>query len=150
MARPGPRVFVAYPYTVDGRRIVSRIVRPALASEGIVAVRYPVSAGNCDIGVVRRKIEGSGALIGVVAGRSANVFFEIGLAVASGKPCLLVADRTDELGMLAAHADTVVLSAVGEKAADEAVAQWLGRTVRVVASGRPHKRGTVTSRARSA
>jgi nucleoside 2-deoxyribosyltransferase len=40
------------------------------------------------------------ALIAVVTGRNPNVFFEIGVASALSKPCLLLASRASDAAML--------------------------------------------------
>lgn len=95
-------VFIAHPFRPEAQQIVDRIVRPVLKRQGLRAVSgsdMEFRGGNVGDGL-RRAIDGCSALIAVVTMPNPNVFFEIGVANALAKPCLLLASTERDACML--------------------------------------------------
>src|SRR5262245_22943694 len=96
------RPFVAYPCQPEAQEIVDGIMRPVFRRQG---VRY-VTGTDKDSGggnlaeCLRKTIANCSALVAVVMGRNPNVFFEIGVASALAKPCLLLASAESDAAML--------------------------------------------------
>ena len=96
------RLFIAYPFRPEAQEIVDRIIRPVLQRQG---VRYVTGADKDSSGgdvaeCLRESIANCSALVAIVTGRNPNVFFEIGVASALAKPCLLLASAASDATML--------------------------------------------------
>jgi hypothetical protein len=96
------RVFVAYPFTREAQSIVDRLVRPVLEQQGRACITGTARTRRVSDGVetLKASIASCSTLVAVVAGRNPNVFFEVGVASALSKPCILLASTPGDAGML--------------------------------------------------
>ncbi len=97
------KLFIAYSFRSEGQAVVDEIIRPVLDEQGVQCVtgrEHAASAGDDVASVLRGMIANCSALVAVVTGCNPNVFFEIGVASALSKPCLLLASRASDAAML--------------------------------------------------
>jgi hypothetical protein len=90
--------FVAMPFALDFRSEYDKVIRPAIESAGLKAVRgdevYTRQSVLADVWLGIRK---SLAVVAELTGRNQNVMYEVGLAHAIGKPIILLTRDEDDV-----------------------------------------------------
>jgi nucleoside 2-deoxyribosyltransferase len=118
-----PRLFVAHPFTERGRDVVDNVVVPAARTHGLACDLF-ATRDDADIAAeVQAHIRRCAALVAVTIDRNPNVFFEIGVAAALGKPCALLADVEGDFAMLVKSLPCI--SASDREAAVKNLSVWI-------------------------
>ena len=94
---PG-RAFVIMPFDRAFNRLHRGAIRPALEALGLVAERYddaPRAGGVLD--EMLRSVDRAQLVIAVLTGRNPHVFLELGITLASRKPCVLLAASAGDI-----------------------------------------------------
>lgn len=93
-------VFLAAPNASQMQAVADDIVMPVLRGAGLRVVRMP-NLGSPDIASdILEAVRRCDAMVAITIGRNPNVFWELGLACALGKPVLLLGDDVREFGLL--------------------------------------------------
>lgn len=105
------KLFIAYPFRPEAQRIVDRLILPIASSHGISCVTgaRKVRRDENVMESLREAITSCSALVAVVTERNPNVFFELGVASALKKPCVLVASNEDDAVMLQGAYPVVII-----------------------------------------
>lgn len=91
------RIFVLTPFS-DEERPVYDIIKSACSDVGFSVIRGDESRADGDILTqVVSGIVSSGIIIANISSRNPNVFFELGIAMALGKPTLLISDTLSDV-----------------------------------------------------
>jgi hypothetical protein len=85
--------FVAMPFAVCFDGIFRDAIVPAAADAGLNLNKLETLPIDVIVPRMQAEIARSDFVIGVTTGRNPHVFFEIGLAHAVGKPCVLIAEQ---------------------------------------------------------
>lgn len=101
-------IFIAAPNAVEHSAVIDGIVLPVLASMELQGVRMPNLGSPLIADEILANVRDCRAMIAIVIGRNPNVFWELGLAYALGKPIVLLADVAPEFGLLANAARCVL------------------------------------------
>ncbi len=89
-----PKTFVIMPFKVDYNQLYSDVVRPELERCGFVVVRADELPGSSDMNQdITDGIREASLIIVEASELNANVYFEFGFSVATGKEFLLLAKR---------------------------------------------------------
>ncbi len=96
------RLFIAYPFQPEAQAIVDQLVKPVLSKNNVAWITGENVQRPQEelIETLKRSISSCSALVAFMLGPNANVFFEIGLASALGKPCLFLVTDESDLAML--------------------------------------------------
>jgi hypothetical protein len=105
--QPKVKIFIAYPHSVEGERVLDEVVRPTIERVSATCVVAPHSIASPALDTVHRMIRDSDALVAIAIGRNPHVFLEVGLAHGLGKSCVLVVRSPSDLGLLADALPTV-------------------------------------------
>ena len=92
-------IFFAMPNDGSCESLWRNLLEPAAVKLGVSAVRIRLHPTRCDVlSKMKGRIDSCDVFVGVVLARNANVFLEIGYALAKEKPCLVLAapDATGE------------------------------------------------------
>ncbi len=90
--------FVAMPFRAPYNQVYSKVIRPAIESTGLTAVRADdiFSAGDV-IGQLVEAIVESDLVVAEISELNANVYYEVGLAHAFRKPTVLLSRSSDTI-----------------------------------------------------
>ena len=107
--RAGRRAFVIMPFDSAFDVLHRRAIRPALEQFDFVAERYDDApkVGSV-LEEMSRSIDQADLVIAVVTGKNANVLFELGITIAFGKPCVLLASAASDVPDFLRHLPHVV------------------------------------------
>jgi hypothetical protein len=103
-------IFVARAFTEQGKNIESETIFPIANELGLRLVTCANARSANVVETIKTAINSCIGLIAVPLERNPNVFFEIGYAIAMGKPCVLISESDTDLGMLLGHCPTILLS----------------------------------------
>jgi nucleoside 2-deoxyribosyltransferase len=105
----GRRAFVIMPFDSAFDVLHRRAIRPALEQFAFVAERYDDApkVGSV-LEEMSRSIDRADLVIAVVTGKNANVLFELGITIALGKPCVLLAGSASDVPDFLSHLPHVV------------------------------------------
>lgn len=91
------KCFVIMPFKDEFRSIYENIIKPALKLAGFISIRSDEKLTPGEImDDVRSDIHSSDCLIALITEDNPNVFYELGMAHALGKPVILVAKKKDK------------------------------------------------------
>jgi len=120
----GGLAFVIMPFDRAFDDLHRRAIRPALEKFGFVAERYDDAP---KVGTVleemRRSIDQARLVIAVVTGKNPHVFFELGITLARGKPCVLLTASADDVPDFLGQLPCVVYRGNPEVAYEGLIAQ---------------------------
>jgi hypothetical protein len=93
-----PRCFVLMPFGDPRDRYYKQIYEPAISDAGLQPVRGDsIFRSSPIMGDIWRFVQESTVLLADLTGRNPNVFYELGLAHAIGKPVVLAAETMDDV-----------------------------------------------------
>lgn len=93
-----PKAFVVMPFRPDYERVYSSVVAPELERHGFIPVRADQIIGSSNIGDdIANGIREAALVVVEASDLNANVYFEFGFAVATGKEFLLIAKSGTEI-----------------------------------------------------
>jgi nucleoside 2-deoxyribosyltransferase len=96
--KTGGRAFVIMPFDRAFDDLHRQAIRPALEQFGLVAERYDdAPRAGAVLEEMRRSVDQARLVIAVVTGKNPHVFFELGITLARGKPCVLLAGSAGEV-----------------------------------------------------
>ena len=105
----GRHAFVIMPFHRDLDLLHSRTIKPALAQLGLVAKRYDdTPKAGAVLDEMRHSIDHAHLVVAVVTGKNPHVFFELGITLARGKPCVLLAESADDVPDFLEHLPHVI------------------------------------------
>src|SRR5262245_15846820 len=108
--RPPAKIFLAAPNSVEGHAIIEAIVAPGLDQVGAQAVSMSNIKPDKLASSIFDNVSRCDGMIGVMVRCNPNVFWELGVGFALGKPLILLANDEREFGLLADAAHCVLRS----------------------------------------
>ena len=116
------------PFAAVFDRLYNSAIRPAIELSGYVAERYDdIPRTGAILDEIFRGIEGADLVVALVTDKNPHVFFELGIAVALGRRCILLARSADDVPCFLAHLPCVLHGDAVEMARQELVKE-LGRS----------------------
>ncbi|WP_426992165.1 hypothetical protein [Methylomonas sp. CM2] len=106
---PIQKAFIIMPFKKPFDGYFDHIYKPALESTGYLVTRVDdLFAPRPIIDDIREKIIASDLMLCEMSGRNPNVFYELGLAHAIGKPTILLANSKKDIPFDLQHIRTII------------------------------------------
>ncbi len=113
----GAHAFVIMPFHRALDQLHSRTIKPALAQLGLIARRYDdAPRAGAVLDEMHQSIDQARLVVAVVTGKNPYVFFELGITLARGKPCVLLAESSEDMPDFLEHLPHVIYGGDADKA----------------------------------